>query len=347
MNNSTHFKVGFSTNTSPMTRISRDLAIFVFAFLGVNILVATFGNARVLFMLRRRRDLRKVPHYFLANLAMTGFLSALVKMPYLTLMTTVNYFELSANLPATMEVFCKLAFPLTFAFTVLNALTFPLMALDRQDRVLRPFSLRITPSKVKKIIPLTWGLSLLTAVVIAILIRNYEQQSACVKYYPYSKVTTSQDTKALHIVTIFTGLVENIAVLIIAVSYIRIRKKLRSSATNSSSSGNQRQEKQVTKFTFSICAMFLLFKLPVVLCHSVTKIGEFRGATTNSVTLVTVTLTASMHVAIPFLHHKMLQVRPPNQQTRDQPRVTAWRSERQETGDRRRRINLICANYPS
>ena len=36
-------------------------------------------------------------------------------MPYLTLMTTVNYFELSANLPATIEVFCKFAFPLTFA----------------------------------------------------------------------------------------------------------------------------------------------------------------------------------------------------------------------------------------
>ena len=323
MNNSTHFKVGFSTNTSPMTRISRDLAIFVFAFLGVNILVATFGNARVLFMLRRRRDLRKVPHYFLANLTLTGLLSALVKMPYLTLMTTVNYFELSANLPATMEVFCKLAFPLAFAFTVLNALTFSLMALDRQDRVLRPFSPHITQSKVKKIILLTWGLSLLTSVVIAILIRN-DEQSACVKYYPYNSIMTSH-INVLHAVPFISDQVENITVLIITVSYIRIRKKLRSSATISSSSGNRRHEKQITKFTFNICAMFLLFKLPVVLCHSVIKLGEFRGATTNSVTLVTVTLTASMHVAIPFLHHKMLQVRPPNQQTTDQPRVTAWR----------------------
>lgn len=73
MNNSAHFKVEFSTNSPSVTRISWDLAIFVLAFLGVSILVATFGNARVLFMLRRRRDLRKVPHYFLANLAMTGF----------------------------------------------------------------------------------------------------------------------------------------------------------------------------------------------------------------------------------------------------------------------------------
>ena len=114
MNNSTHFKAEFSTNSPPLPRISRDLAIFVIAIYGINILVATFGNARVLFLLRRRRDLRKVPH--------------------------------------------------------------------------------------------------------------------------------------------------------------------------------------------------------------------FRGTTTNSVTLVTVTLAASMNVAIPFLHHKMLQVRPPNQQSTDQPRVTAWRA---------------------
>lgn len=258
-------------------------------------------------------------------------------MPYLTLMTAVNYFEQSANLPATIEVFCKFAFPLTFAFIVLKALTFSLMTLDRQDRVFRPFSPRITQSKVKKIIPLTWGLSLLTAVVIAILIRN-DEQSACVKYYPYNSVTLSH-ANALNVVLFVIGQVENITVLIITVSYIRIRKKLRSSTTNSSSSGNQRHEKQVTKFMFSICVMFLLFKLPVALCLFVTKIGEFRGTTTTSVTLVTVTLTASLYVTLPFLHHKMLQVRPPNQQSTDQLTVTAWRSERQ-----RRRLNLICAN---
>ena len=39
MNNSTHFKVEFSTNSPSVTRISWDLAIFVLAFLGVNILV--------------------------------------------------------------------------------------------------------------------------------------------------------------------------------------------------------------------------------------------------------------------------------------------------------------------
>lgn len=145
-------------------------------------------------------------------------------MPYLTLMTTVNYFEQSANLPATIEVFCKFAFRLTFAFIVLKALTFSLMTLDRQDRVFRPFSPRITQSKVKKIIPLTWGLSLLTAVVIAILIRN-DEQSACVKYYPYNSVTLSH-ANALNVVLFVIGQVENITVLIITVSYIRIRKKL-------------------------------------------------------------------------------------------------------------------------
>lgn len=61
------------------------------------------------------------------------------------------------------------------------------------------------------------------------------------------------------------------------------------------------------------------------------NIGGYRGPTTNSAMLVTVTLAASLYVAIPFLHHEMLQVRPPNQQqtnqqSTDQPRVTAWRA---------------------
>lgn len=323
MNNSTHFNVEFSTNSPPLTRVSKDLAIFVIAFLGINTLVTTFGNARMLFAFRIRRDLRKVPHYFLANLALTGFLSALVTMPNLILMTTVNYFGLSANPPAAIEVFCKLGFSLTFAFNVLHALTFSLMALDRQDRVLSPFSPRVTQTKVRRIIPLTWVLSLLTAVVIAILIRN-EEQSACVKYYHYHD--TISFSNAVHAVAFAARQVDIITILIITTTYIRIRKKLRSFAISSSSSANRRQEKQLTKLTFNICALFLLFRLLVILCRSMTKFGEFRGTTTNSVTLVTVALAASLNVAIPFFHHKMLQVRPPNQQHTDQPRVTAWRA---------------------
>lgn len=187
MNNSTNSKAEFSSNSTPSTRVPREVAIFVITFVGINILVATISNARVLIVLRRRRDLRKLPHYLLANLALTGLLAALFNMPLLIAMTIVNYFVMNTKLPAAVEVFCKVSFPSSFAFLVLTDLTLFLMAFDRQDCVLRPFNRRITRSKVKKIIPSTWILSLLTAALFAIMIRN--ENSACIKFYPYNNVS--------------------------------------------------------------------------------------------------------------------------------------------------------------
>lgn len=144
MNNCTNSKAEFSSNSTPSTRVPREVAIFVITFVGINILVATISNARVLIVLRRRRDLRKLPHYLLANLALTGLLAALFNMPLLIAMTIVNYFVMNTKLPAAVEVFCKVSFPSSFAFLVLTDLTLFLMAFDRQDCVLRPFNRRIT-----------------------------------------------------------------------------------------------------------------------------------------------------------------------------------------------------------
>lgn len=310
MNNSTNFKVEFSTNSAPSTRVPAALAIFVITFVGISILVATIGNARVLLSLKRRQDLRKVPHYLLANLALTGLLSALINMPLLIIMTTVNYFEMGSDLPPALEVTCKVVFPSCFSFLVLNALTLSLMAFDRQDCVLRPFNRRLTRGKVKKIIPLTWILSLLTAALFGILIRN--EKSVCVEFYPYNNLTRLE---AIHIAIAVVAQFDTITVLIITVTFFRILKELRSSTVNPSNSASRREERKLTKFTNQVCAVFLLFRAPIIACHLVTNVAGYRGATTNSATLVTVTLAVFQYVANPFLHHKMLQVRAPNQRT--------------------------------
>jgi len=327
MNNSKHFKAEFSTDRANSTRVPRGLAIFVVTFVGINILVATISNASLLILLRRRRDLRKVPHYLLGNLALTGLLAALFNMPLLIGMTAVNYFEMNTEVPAAVEVFCKVSFSSSFAFLVLTDLTLFLMAFDRQDCVLRPLNRRITQSKVKKIIPLTWILSLLTAAFFAIAIRN--ESAACIKFYPYNNVARLPSVLLAAIAVV--AQLDTLTVLFIPVTSFRTIKQLRSAEVSPLNSAHRRQEMKLIRDTCKICTVFLLFRVPINVCHFVANIGGYRGPTTNSAMLVTVTLAASLYVAIPFLHHEMLQVKPPNQQqtnqqSTDQPRVSAWRT---------------------
>ena len=74
------------------TSIPKSLAIVIAVLLSILlILVGASGNALVCYRLRRRRDLRKVPHYLLASLSLTGRLTSLSGMPFLILTTIVNY----------------------------------------------------------------------------------------------------------------------------------------------------------------------------------------------------------------------------------------------------------------
>ena len=68
-----------STNaeeSSLSTPLPRSLAIAVYVVLSMVILAGPSGNAFICYRLRRRRDLRKVPHYLLASLSLTGILAS-------------------------------------------------------------------------------------------------------------------------------------------------------------------------------------------------------------------------------------------------------------------------------
>ena len=168
MNSSTSFKTNFSTvNSTSTTPLPRGLAIFVVSFLAISVLAGTFGNARVCILLRRRRNLRKVPHYLLGSLALNGLFSTLFNIPMLIFLTVVNYFQIYDS--PIVEILCKAKMPLGFALLVLNDLTLSLMAFDRQDCVFRPFNRRLKTGNVKKIIAVTWLIALITAAVFAVL----------------------------------------------------------------------------------------------------------------------------------------------------------------------------------
>ena len=103
--------------------------LFVVIFSVISTLAETFGNARVCFLFRSRQDQRKVPHYLLANLAVVGIFAAVLSIPSLIIMTTVNYFQIRPG--QLLEILCKIRFTSSFVCTVLNALTLSIMAIAK------------------------------------------------------------------------------------------------------------------------------------------------------------------------------------------------------------------------
>lgn len=308
-NNSTSFEGNASTTSSTSTtRVPEYLAITIITLVAVNILAGTFGNAFVCILLGKRQDLRKVPHYFVGNLAVVGVFSALFDMPMLIVMTVVNYFQLEDV--SVAEIFCKVGFSSGYACMVVNALTLWLMAFDRHDCVLRPFSRRLTTRNVKKVIAVIWILALITAVFFAVSIRN--EPSACIKFYTYNrKITRHPYGIVFTIVFTIIYQFDKITVVIVVVTFIRIIREFRTSAVNPLNSLHQRRERKLTWLTYQLCGIFLLFRVPATISNAF-RGGEFEGTAVKTARLVTVALVHFTYVANPILYGKMLTVRPPN-----------------------------------
>lgn len=315
--NSTRFKANFSGTTSGFpssTRVPRELAITVIAFVTVSILAALAGNTRVCILLRRRRDLRKVPHYLLGNLAVSGVFSSLFSMPLLIIMTIVNYFGIRDML--VVEILCKVGLLSQFAYMVVNALTLWLMAFDRLDCVLHPFNRRLTIGKAKKLIAVTWISGLITTVLFAISIGG--EPSVCTEFYPYNKDLTQYGgffSAALTVV----GQFDKITVLIVIVTFFRIKKAFRSSSVSPTNSSHQRREKKLTSLTYKLCGVFLLFRGLVIISHLYMRVGFQITMTAKIVRLVTYAMMNFVYVANPILHRKILTSRWSNQ-------LVSWRS---------------------
>ena len=168
-------------------------------------------------------------------------------------MTTVNYFQIRPG--QLLEILCKIGFTSGFVCTVLNALTLSIMAIDRQDRVLRPLNRRLTTRNVKKVVLMTWLVALVIVSVFAFMLRK--QSSVCVPFYPYNDL--QEVGQAL--LTLIGALSQftTFAIIIIVMTFLCIVKLLRQSVENLSNSALQRQEMKLTKLTYKICAVYLLF----------------------------------------------------------------------------------------
>ena len=101
--------------------------------------------------------------------------------------------------------------------------------------------------------------------------------------------------------------------LTIAITFIRILKKLRSSPIPLSHSVQNRREQEITNFTYRSCAIFAVCWFPVFTCNMLLRFGGFEGVEMKAARVLAVTISKLSFVVNPYLHHKMLKARIANQ----------------------------------
>ena len=223
-------------------------------------------------------------------------------------------------------------FSSAMGFSVLNALTLSLMAIDRYDCVVRPFHRRLSLFNVKKVILASWIVVLLLSSFHGVTLRD--ESSICFRFDPYSSSTTSSGSHAVFAYTMFLGTLPNLATVItIAVTIFFIVRKLRSSLLPCLGSLNRRRENEITKLTYEIFAVFLISWFPVIICNTVARICGFHGTGFRTVKLFTVVISNFNYVLNPILHFKMLQVRLP-----DNVRLRSVMGSRTITGENRMKM---------
>ena len=127
-----------TSNNGHVLPVSPGTAIASVTMLSIASLVGFLANARVCYLIRKRSDLRKVPHYLFCSLAVNGIFNSLLNLPSRLALTVIRL----CDIPVSADPACAVLVPSGLACNILNAVTLSLMAIDRQDCVLRPFKHR-------------------------------------------------------------------------------------------------------------------------------------------------------------------------------------------------------------
>ena len=285
--------------------IPQGVIVTVLVLTAVFLVAGTYGNAKVFLLLERRRDLRKVPHFLLANLSASGLLSSIIVMPIVISIAARTYFMKHDGIEIT--VLCKIRLALSFFCSTVNAITLSLMAIDRHDCICRPLRRRLHPDNVKKVLLIVWLMATIMFVVFAILLSVDESQ--CPQYDPFNLISRSSTSSGFFnaYITIF-GTVFNVsAILIIMVTFIRVVRGLRSSPLPQSRSLHRRYESKITKLTYKTGAIFILSWFPVIISHSTARFLESGSEVMLSLKLLTTAFTGFAYASNPIIHYKMLK----------------------------------------
>ena len=278
-------------------------AVACITMVSIASVVGFLANAHVCFLLRKRSDLRKVSHYLFGSLAVNGIFNSLLNLPSRLALTVIRL----SDIPVSAELACYVLVPSSFACNILNAVTLSLMAIDRQDCVLRPFKRRMSRNNIPKVIALSWfGTLVLTSPTI---FNSLRQQCDVIP-----KIKGAADPVLVY-VSILSNCFNIVSVVIIVVTALRILKRLRSSPLPESKSRHRRQENKLLWLTYKICGFFLVCKLPTSLYFPVAIFLGKNDSTLANILFIALTMSNFHYVVNPFLYHNML--RPAVRRARD------------------------------
>lgn len=286
------------SNNGYLLPVAPGTAVASVTMLSIASLVGFSANARVCLLIRKHSNLRKVPHYLFGSLAVNGIFNSLLNLPSRLALTVIRLLDI----PVSVDPACSVLVPSGFACNILNAVTLSLMAIDRQDCVLRPFKRRMDRNNIPKVIVLSWiGALVLTS---PIIFKSARQRFHGCDVIPRMK--KARDPILVY-VTILSNFFNIVSVLIIVVTALRIIKRLRSSPLPKSNSHNRRQENQLIWLTYKICGVFLVCKLPIFVYF---PLAVFLG---NSIPIlpnvlaIVLLISNFSYVVNPFLFQNMLR----------------------------------------
>ena len=268
----------------------------------IAIVIGFAGNAKVCYFFVQRQDLRKVPHFLFASLAVNGIISSVFSLPSrLAMLAFAGLGRIDYAKPAFY-----IAVTSSFLWPVVNSVTLSLMAIDRQDCVLRPFNRRMTPSNVKFIITGKWiGALFLTSLLFSIVLFEPSTLS------PETFISKLSDLKENPILIYFImGKVLNVVTLIIViVTAIRVMKTIRSSTLPDAASLHRRQENKLTWLTYKISGVCVACWVPQFICTGLLASDFDRNVVVNAMA-ITSTVGYYNYVLNPLVYYGILKERP-------------------------------------
>lgn len=302
------FQMDPSNKTAPLTQVPpRFVSVSMIILATFCILLGVFGNFYVLLELYNRQDLRKVPHYLFASLSLTGFLAMTVNMPTMVIFFVVHFL---LDHRFSIELVCKTGRVFALTVSILNSITLSVMAIDREDRVVRPFTQRLTPGNIKKVIFIIWMLAAVLTVFGAVVVS--QESSACSGLNPYTVSPTTDPNNASRLYTVGVSTLLNVATfLVITITFVHVVKKLRSSSLppQVANPSSAQTGHQITRLTYQLCTVFLVAWLPLIMVNVVARVIQTDSAALGTLRLFMIVISNFNYVVNPLLHIRMLRAR--------------------------------------
>ncbi|XP_024001776.1 neuropeptide Y receptor type 2-like, partial [Salvelinus sp. IW2-2015] len=260
---STHWQQGILGNDSLSLHLDRpgfhsDItkhvgvqAVLITAY-SLIILLGLVGNALVIYMIIRFRNMRTVTNFFIANLALADLLVDTLCLPFTLVYTLLDEWKFGA-------VLCHMV-PFAQALSVhVSILTLSVIALERYRCIVFHLGQRLTWRSSLLIMALTWTLSSMLASPLAIF-REYRQEeipsinlriSVCYEKWPNG---SSRDGVIYSLSMLLLQYV--LPLSIISYAYICIWVKLKNHVSPASRVDAVQRRKKTTKMLVMVVVVF-------------------------------------------------------------------------------------------